>query len=578
MLAIFLLSSCFIGGLVSATALWSARQRARRGALAALPRPAAHHRLPELPSFQGSVFLPDHPRYDKARYQYATTSYPPGDMSPGAIVRPRHPDADADVRAVLAYAKAKGVRVAVRTGGHAYNGTSSCGPDALQLDLREAYRDWDYDSEAGTVRMGVSFSLKEMYARLRAIETSPGYSLFLPIGQCCDVHVGGHCQTGGYGQLARGFGLLADFILSAEIITADGEKRTIAPDAEDPLDRELFWAVFGAGPGNFGVLTHITVRPGRDEDHPDSRAYRRVVPYEKGRDAWLLVELGEIVQEFERAPRGYDICITWSSAEERFFANVFGFGGQADGQGPPTKNLSAAPYPCIVVYFQYSNPAGGDEVYDPSWCQRIKDLLGRHSRTLPGTLFSAFVWSVQGARGKLPDDARHTPISRSMSHLWMFNATREFNYPVKKYTAFTDRPASPEFAAWCVDCVDPLMRREGDGIMVILQYLQLGGTASMHRKHGDSCKTAFSWRDTGFVVVIDIFYNPDHPGAENEVEAWHRKILSEGMGPGGRICDHDRRWILVALRRKRHARGVEKLFRLPREVRAGSGHQTADRP
>ena len=519
------------------------RRQLQASAIERIPTPEQYPKLPALPRLCCPVFLPGQPGYPAARYQYATTSYPSAAMAPGAIVRPQPGTADADTRALLAYSREHGVPLAIRTGGHAYNGTSSCGPHAVQLDLREAYRDWEYDAVAGTLRMGVSFSLQEMYRRLRKMETSPGHALFLPIGQCCDVHVGGHCQTGGYGQIARGFGLLADFVVSAELMTADGERHIISRDAPAALDRDLFWAVFGAGPGNFGVLTHITVKPGRDEDHPDSRAWRCVVPYTKGEDAALLVELAQIVEEFGKAPRSYDICITWSSAEQHFLANVFGVSGQADAQGPPEKNLSAAPYPCVVVYFQYSNAEGPGEVYDPSWAQRIRDVLGRRAHTPRGALFSAFVHTVQGARRKLPDDSVHTPLSRSLSHLWMFNATREFNYPVKKYTAFTNAPASADFGQWCVDCVDPLIGREDEGIMVILQYLHMGGEASMHRRHGDSGTTAFSWRDTGFVVVIDIFYNPDMPNAKREVEACHRKVCATGMGDGGKICSQDRRWI-----------------------------------
>ncbi|MEZ4248572.1 MAG: FAD-binding oxidoreductase [Polyangiales bacterium] len=532
-------------GRVAPVSKWLERRRQMQSsALARLPTPESFPELPPLPPLQCPVFRPSDPDYPAARYQYATTSYAPSAMSPGAIVRPRPGSADADVRALLAYARTHDVPLAIRTGGHSYNGTSSCGPHAIQLDLREAYRDWEYDPVAGTVRMGVSFSLEEMYERLRSHETSPGHALFLADRQCSAVHVGGHCQTGGYGQIARGFGLFADFIVRAELLTADGERHVIAPDAEDPLDRDLFWAVFGSGPGNFGVLTHVTVKPGRDEDHPDSRAWRCVVPYTKGEDAALLVELARIVEDFENAPRGYDICITWSSAEQDFFANAFGIAGQADDQGPPKKNFSSAPYPCVIVYFQYSNAEGPGEVYDPSWAQRIRDVIERRApNKLGGTLFTAFVQSVQGVRRKLPDDRVHTPISRSMSHLWMFNSTREFNYPVKKYTAFTDVPASPEFAQWCVDCTDPLIDREDEGIMVIVQYLHMGGPASMHRRHGESSATSFSWRDTGFVVVIDIFYNPDMPDAEREVARWHAKVRATGMGEGGKVGVYDRRWI-----------------------------------
>src|SRR5690606_36648880 len=99
------------------------------------------------------------------------------------------------------YAAANNIAIAVRTGGHAYTGTSSTTSNNIQLDLSEAYNDWDYDAKTGLLRVGISHSLQELNTKLRE------KGLFMPTGQCYDVHVGGHAQTGGYGQLSRSFGL-----------------------------------------------------------------------------------------------------------------------------------------------------------------------------------------------------------------------------------------------------------------------------------------------------------------------------------------------------------------------------------
>ena len=42
---------------------------------------------------------------------------------------------------------------------------------------------------------------------------------------------------------------------------------------------ELFWAVMGGSPGNFGILTHVTFRPLHDKDYPDSRMMKFTIPY-----------------------------------------------------------------------------------------------------------------------------------------------------------------------------------------------------------------------------------------------------------------------------------------------------------
>ena len=75
---------------------------------------------------EGKVFLRDGSEaYTEASYQYATSSYlydGPLSMQPAAIIYAKNEN---DVKLVLKYAKAEGVAVAVRTGGHQYSGASS---------------------------------------------------------------------------------------------------------------------------------------------------------------------------------------------------------------------------------------------------------------------------------------------------------------------------------------------------------------------------------------------------------------------------------------------------------------------
>ena len=71
------------------------------------------------------------------------------------------------------------------------------------------------------LRVGISLSLVEFTSRLRAMD------MFLPHGQCLNVHLGGHVQTGGMGMLIRSFGLLSDHILALEMVLADGSFKKI---------------------------------------------------------------------------------------------------------------------------------------------------------------------------------------------------------------------------------------------------------------------------------------------------------------------------------------------------------------
>ncbi len=186
---------------------------------------------------RGHLIAPGDDEYDAAR----TLFYGGMDRHPAAIARVA--DAGDVARAVTA-ARDAGMPLSVRSGGHSVSGQSVI-DDAIVIDLAEMQA-LDIDPRARTARAEAGLTA-EGYTRAAA-----EHGLATGFGDAGSVGLGGITVGGGVGFLSRPYGLTIDSLRSAEIVTADGEVRTV--DAE--RDPELFWAIRGGG-GNFGVVTRL---------------------------------------------------------------------------------------------------------------------------------------------------------------------------------------------------------------------------------------------------------------------------------------------------------------------------------
>src|ERR1700722_3751791 len=176
--------------------------------------------------------------YENNRYQYATSSYETENrMNPQLIIQPQNKN---DIALALKYAKSQKIAVAIRTGGHQYSGASSTVAPNIQLDLGKTFRGADdrrfFEADGKAfVHTSVSWSLGEFSEFLKS------HQIFVPHGQCINVHLGGHVQTGGYGQLGRSFGLLGDHVVSLEVVDHEGNSKEVTRDS----DKDLFYAILG---------------------------------------------------------------------------------------------------------------------------------------------------------------------------------------------------------------------------------------------------------------------------------------------------------------------------------------------
>ncbi|MFD5631414.1 FAD-binding oxidoreductase [Streptomyces sp. NPDC127072] len=152
----------------------------------------------------------------------------------------------ADIATAMAYARAHALRISIRNGGHSYAGWSS-GNGRLVIDVSKLNQ---IRASAGEAVVGAGSKLIDVYRALAA------KGVTIPAGSCPTVGVSGLTLGGGHGVVSRAYGLTCDSLTQATLITADGKQLT----ANATENKDLFWALRGAGNGNFGIVTELRYR------------------------------------------------------------------------------------------------------------------------------------------------------------------------------------------------------------------------------------------------------------------------------------------------------------------------------
>jgi len=186
----------------------------------------------------GEMILPQDSNYDDARSIYNAMI----DKHPGCIVKCNNRD---DVVDAIQFARAKGIEVSVRGGGHNGAGLALVN-DGMVVDL-SLMKDIQVDPDKGTAVVQGGCLLSEVD------KATHEHGLALPSGIIGTTGVAGLTLGGGMGYLTRKGGLTIDRLLKAEVVLASGEVVT----ASETSNPDLFFAIRGGG-GNFGVVTSFT--------------------------------------------------------------------------------------------------------------------------------------------------------------------------------------------------------------------------------------------------------------------------------------------------------------------------------
>ncbi|KAL4999877.1 hypothetical protein BDV10DRAFT_200534 [Aspergillus recurvatus] len=156
----------------------------------------------------------------------------------------------------MKWASERDIRIVVKGTGHDMNGRST-GAYALSIwthNLNHFRHDPSWripgtNSTADVAILGSGNSWGSAYTAVHKINRT------LVGGEDATVGLGGLIQNGGHGLLSSTHGLASDSLYQVTIFTPDG-RRLIANDVQN---KDLFWAVRGAGGGQFGVVTEFVL-------------------------------------------------------------------------------------------------------------------------------------------------------------------------------------------------------------------------------------------------------------------------------------------------------------------------------
>ena len=355
---------------------------------------------------RGGLYEPGTPEYDDTCSLFNGAI----DRRPRAVARCAAPE---DIVAALACARAEGLPVAVRAGGHSVAGVCLV-DDGLVLDVRDMS-----DVEVDPVRRVARVGGGAIWAQVD--RATQAHGLATTGGRVSTTGVAGLTMGGGSGWLERQHGLACDNLLAAELVTADGE--LVRADAgENP---ELLWALKGGG-GNFGVVTAMEFQL-----HPvSSQILAGFVLHPASRRAELLHLVRDVM---DGAPDQLGIgllSIAACPAEEGFPEELHGrpvvlVGGMFDGTvaegedalaalrayGPPAADFFA---PTTYADFQCAldDPPGLRNWWTAEQVPELTDAaiadVDALTERMPGEGSQMFVvpWGGQVARG-----AGHSPLA-----------------------------------------------------------------------------------------------------------------------------------------------------------------------
>jgi FAD/FMN-containing dehydrogenase len=382
-------------------------------------------------ALRGELIAPGDAAYDEARSVWNGMI----DRRPALIARCA---GTSDVIAAVGFARSEGLTVAVRGGGHNVAGNATC-DGGLVIDL-SPMKGIRVDAENRTVRAQGGLTWGELDAETQA------FGLATTGGLVTTTGIAGFTLGGGIGWMMREHGIACDNLISADLVTADGQ----TVHASETENAELLWGLRGGG-GNFGVVTEFEYRL-----HPVAQIMGGMV-------AWPVEAAGDVLRFWrEWVKDAPDEVCTMAAfiyappepfvPEEVQGTPIFAIAafhsdpeGSAEADlrplrefGPPAVDvIGPMPYAGIQGMFDGGTPRGSRNYWRSGYLDELTDdaidaVLTFTADKIPFPLGQFHIHQMGGAMSRVPAGAtafgnRDKPFLMNFIGLWLDASEDEAN-------------------------------------------------------------------------------------------------------------------------------------------------------
>jgi len=336
------------------------------------------------------VLNPNDPDYPAARKIWNGMI----DRHPSVIVRPT---GIADVIHAVRFARDLGLASSVRGGGHSVAG-KSVADGAMMIDLSLM--------KEVQVNPGRQTALAQGGATWGAFDREcERFSLATTGGVISSTGVCGLTLGGGIGWLMGKHGLSCDNVVSADLVSADGNHLSVSATQNE----DLFWAIRGGG-GNFGVVTALEFRL-----HELASIHGGIVLYPRPVAFDLLRQYRDLTSHAPDEITAYAALLTGHRNPMAVIALCHS-GSNGDRAAACKQFYLAAPpaadmigekkYTEIQTMLDFSAPAGAHYYFKCPFLRELTDdalrVIVDHTEQMPSEQTQVVLEHMHGAASRVP--------------------------------------------------------------------------------------------------------------------------------------------------------------------------------